>query len=145
MWAVLAKRLTESLQAVDGEVEIMQAKSAYRRDGDGESPEAVAALLDSVLLRAGACVCVCVVSLSLSLSLSCVCVFVCLKISASMSPSLPLTTSTTPDRYRAPEVLLTDGRYDCAQDVWAAGCTFAEFAARKPLFPGNCRCVCVDV
>jgi len=40
--------------------------------------------------------------------------------------------------YRAPEVMLTDGQYDSAQDVWAAACTFAEFVTRKPLFPGKC-------
>ena len=34
--------------------------------------------------------------------------------------------------------MLTDGCYDAAQDVWAAACTFAEFATRKPLFPGKC-------
>jgi len=114
---------------------------------------------------------------------------------------VPMTPYVVTRWYRAPEVLLTDGCYDCAQvrpptaafavilqllvftltqpstalhctalhccslpaltsrhfclqphppppphththtpkqDVWAAGCTFAEFVARKPLFPGNC-------
>eukprot|EP01041_Mallomonas_annulata_P011525 gene11525-24113_t len=39
--------------------------------------------------------------------------------------------------YRAPEVVLTPGRYGKAQDVWAAGCTIAEVIRLSPLFQGT--------
>eukprot|EP01041_Mallomonas_annulata_P002164 gene2164-4212_t len=39
--------------------------------------------------------------------------------------------------YRAPCVTLCKGRYGKAQDIWAAGCTFAEMITREPLFPGT--------
>lgn len=50
----------------------------------------------------------------------------------------PMTPYVVTRWYRAPEVMLTNGMYDSAQDVWAAACTFAEFVTRKPLFPGKC-------
>jgi serine/threonine protein kinase len=56
----------------------------------------------------------------------------------AMLSNVPMTPYVVTRWYRAPEILLTDGVYDCAQDVWAAACTFAEFAMRKPLFPGSC-------
>ena len=33
--------------------------------------------------------------------------------------------------YRAPEVILSCGIYSFAQDIWAVGCTFAEFLLRR--------------
>jgi len=39
--------------------------------------------------------------------------------------------------YRAPEVMCSKKMYDKAIDVWAAGCIFAEFFLKKPLFPGR--------
>jgi len=39
--------------------------------------------------------------------------------------------------YRAPECLLTDGRYSCEMDVWAAGSVLFELIALYPLFPGS--------
>ena len=39
--------------------------------------------------------------------------------------------------YRAPELLLANGSYDGAVDVWAAGCILAEMVRKRPLFPGK--------
>ena len=39
--------------------------------------------------------------------------------------------------YRAPEIILNPGHYGYEQDVWAAGCVFAEMVTREPLFPGT--------
>ena len=39
--------------------------------------------------------------------------------------------------YRAPEVLLSGGRYTSAIDVWSAGCVLGELLLRRPLFPGE--------
>lgn len=39
--------------------------------------------------------------------------------------------------YRAPEVLLSGGRYTSAIDVWSVGCILAELLLRRPLFPGE--------
>lgn len=36
--------------------------------------------------------------------------------------------------YRAPELLLGSRDYGLAIDIWAAGCIFAEFFIRQPLF-----------
>lgn len=36
--------------------------------------------------------------------------------------------------YRAPEIMLSKGRYSKAVDIWAAGCIFSEFYGRRPLF-----------
>lgn len=40
--------------------------------------------------------------------------------------------------YRPPEVLLGD-KYGAPVDVWSAGCTLAELATGRPLFPGGMR------
>eukprot|EP01041_Mallomonas_annulata_P009116 gene9116-18885_t len=39
--------------------------------------------------------------------------------------------------YRAPEVMLCQGRYGKAQDVWSIACTFAEVIRKAPLFYGT--------
>ncbi|KAG2424638.1 hypothetical protein HXX76_014363 [Chlamydomonas incerta] len=38
--------------------------------------------------------------------------------------------------YRAPEVLVSD-EYGAASDIWSVGCTIAELALGRPLFPGS--------
>jgi len=39
--------------------------------------------------------------------------------------------------YRAPELLLDEGVYSPAIDVWSMGCIMAELLTRKPLFKGK--------
>ncbi|KAG2488249.1 hypothetical protein HYH03_013239 [Edaphochlamys debaryana] len=39
--------------------------------------------------------------------------------------------------YRAPEILVGNNQYGTAVDLWALGCTLAEAATGKPLFPGS--------
>jgi len=46
--------------------------------------------------------------------------------------------------YRAPEVILSEGSYDCALDVWSIGCIFGELMGLQyephvytPMFPGR--------
>ena len=39
--------------------------------------------------------------------------------------------------YRAPEVLLSGGRYTGSIDVWSVGCILGELLLRRPLFPGE--------
>ena len=39
--------------------------------------------------------------------------------------------------YRCPELLIGDGEYGKAVDIWAAGCMFAELLCGQPLFPGE--------
>lgn len=39
--------------------------------------------------------------------------------------------------YRAPEILLSLGRYGPELDIWSLGCIFAELILRNPLFPGK--------
>ena len=41
--------------------------------------------------------------------------------------------------YRAPELLLCSKDIGTEQDLWGAGCVFAEMVARKPLFQGRSR------
>lgn len=36
--------------------------------------------------------------------------------------------------YRAPELILSEGKYSEAVDVWSCGCILAELFNRKPLF-----------
>ena len=51
--------------------------------------------------------------------------------------SVALTEYVVTRWYRAPEVLLSGGRYTGAIDVWAAGCILAELLMRRPIFPGE--------
>jgi mitogen-activated protein kinase 1/3 len=53
------------------------------------------------------------------------------------SLSQALTEYVVTRWYRAPEVLLSGGRYTSAIDVWSAGCVLAELLLRRPLFPGE--------
>jgi len=39
--------------------------------------------------------------------------------------------------YRAPEVILSKGKYTDKVDMWAVGCILAELFSRKPIFPGR--------
>jgi mitogen-activated protein kinase 15 len=39
--------------------------------------------------------------------------------------------------YRPPEVLLGSPYYAEGIDIWGLGCTIAELAMKKPLFPGT--------
>ena len=48
----------------------------------------------------------------------------------------PYTEYISTRWYRSPEVLLTDGFYGAAMDMWAVGCVMFETVALFPLFPG---------
>jgi cell division cycle 2-like len=50
------------------------------------------------------------------------------------SPPRPYTETVVTLWYRAPEVLLGVRAYGPALDVWSAGCIFAEFLTKQPLF-----------
>ena len=45
-----------------------------------------------------------------------------------------LTTKTTTNRYRAPELLLSTKQYHTPIDMWSVGCIFAELLRKVPLF-----------
>lgn len=51
--------------------------------------------------------------------------------------STALTEYVVTRWYRAPEVLLSGGKYTASIDVWSVGCILAELLLRKPLFPGD--------
>ena len=53
------------------------------------------------------------------------------------SLSAALTEYVVTRWYRAPEVLLSGGRYTSTIDVWSVGCILAELLLRRPLFMGN--------
>jgi len=55
----------------------------------------------------------------------------------SDGPAPMLTQYVVTRWYRAPEILLLARSYTKAVDLWSAGCIFAEFYRRRPLFPGN--------
>ncbi|KAA0159947.1 hypothetical protein FNF31_04592 [Cafeteria roenbergensis] len=56
---------------------------------------------------------------------------------SDVSLSTALTEYVVTRWYRAPEVLLSGGRYSAAIDVWSVGCILAELLLRRPLFPGD--------
>jgi serine/threonine protein kinase len=39
--------------------------------------------------------------------------------------------------YRAPELMLCDGTYTSAMDMWSVGCILGELIFGQPLFPGR--------
>lgn len=39
--------------------------------------------------------------------------------------------------YRAPEILLSSGKYTFGVDMWACGCILGELITGKPIFPGT--------
>lgn len=50
----------------------------------------------------------------------------------------PMTVHVVTRWYRAPELmLLPDGLYSYAVDIWSIGCILAELLGRQPLFPGK--------
>ena len=51
--------------------------------------------------------------------------------------SVALTEYVVTRWYRAPEVLLSGGKYTAAIDVWSVGCILGELLMRRPLFPGE--------
>ena len=53
------------------------------------------------------------------------------------SLSAALTEYVVTRWYRAPEVLLSGGRYTQAIDVWSVGCILGELLLRRPIFPGE--------
>ncbi|KAG8281175.1 MAPK/MAK/MRK overlapping kinase-like [Homalodisca vitripennis] len=48
----------------------------------------------------------------------------------------PYTEYISTRWYRAPECILTSGKYGPKMDIWACGCVFFELLTSKPLFPG---------
>ncbi len=53
-------------------------------------------------------------------------------------PTEPFTNYVVTRWYRGPEVMLCQGQYDVAIDMWSIGCIFGELlAGGYPLFPGN--------
>jgi len=46
--------------------------------------------------------------------------------------------------YRAPELLISEGVYSPAIDVWSMGCIMAELLTRKPLFTGKTEIEQID-
>lgn len=48
-----------------------------------------------------------------------------------------LTELVSTRYYRAPEVILSPGNYNCLVDVWSSGCVFAEMCTGNVLFPGE--------
>ncbi|PRP79934.1 hypothetical protein PROFUN_05910 [Planoprotostelium fungivorum] len=49
----------------------------------------------------------------------------------------PYTTEVVTLWYRAPELLLGQGKYSTPVDIWSAGCIFAEMVTSEPLFGGD--------
>lgn len=48
----------------------------------------------------------------------------------------PLTEYVATRWYRAPEILLAEGLYSRAVDVWSLGCILGEMLVSRALFPG---------
>jgi cell division cycle 2-like protein len=57
--------------------------------------------------------------------------------SSFSSASCKLTPVVVTLWYRAPELLLGDGLYTPAIDLWSVGCILAELLTTRPLFPGG--------
>ncbi len=52
------------------------------------------------------------------------------------SPGREMTTGVISDWYRPPEIFFGAKYYSYAIDIWSAGCIFAEFLQKFPLFIG---------
>ena len=55
----------------------------------------------------------------------------------SVEKSTHLTEYVVTRWYRAPEVLLSGGKYTDSIDMWSVGCILAELLQRRPMFPGD--------
>lgn len=53
------------------------------------------------------------------------------------SPGRKMTKGVVSDWYRPPEIFFGASYYSFAIDIWSAGCIFAEFLIREPIFYGN--------
>eukprot|EP01041_Mallomonas_annulata_P002593 gene2593-5069_t len=52
---------------------------------------------------------------------------------------IPVGTKSDTFWYTAPEIILMCGPVSFSQDIWSAGCVFAELIRRSPLFNGSSR------
>lgn len=53
------------------------------------------------------------------------------------SPNREMTAGVVSDWYRPPEIFFGSTYYSYSVDIWSAGCIFAEFFQKEPLFRGN--------
>jgi serine/threonine protein kinase len=53
------------------------------------------------------------------------------------SPGREMTTGVVTEWYRPPEIFFGAQYYSYSIDIWSAGCIFAEFLQKEPLFYGN--------
>lgn len=53
------------------------------------------------------------------------------------SPGRKMTAGVVSDWYRPPEIFFGATYYAYSIDIWSAGCIFAEFLEKEPLFYGN--------
>jgi len=53
------------------------------------------------------------------------------------SPGRKMTIGVVSDWYRPPEIFFGSTYYSYSIDIWSAGCIFAEFLIREPIFWGN--------
>ena len=53
------------------------------------------------------------------------------------SPGRKMTAGVVSDWYRPPEIFFGATYYGYSIDIWSAGCIFAEFLEKEPLFYGN--------
>lgn len=53
------------------------------------------------------------------------------------SPGREMTTGVVSEWYRPPEIFFGAQYYSYAVDIWSAGCIFAEFLQKEPLFYGS--------
>ena len=53
------------------------------------------------------------------------------------SPGRKMTAGVVSDWYRPPEIFFGANYYSYSIDIWSAGCIFAEFLIKEPIFWGN--------
>jgi len=53
------------------------------------------------------------------------------------SPGRKMTIGVVSDWYRPPEIFFGATYYSYSVDIWSAGCIFAEFLIKEPIFMGN--------